>query len=140
MRFPANLLAFTTCPTARRLLADHAGVDLAFFVVPMIIVVDASRVCNPHGRHRRRRSFCVTDPAGIRVLTEPTMSSSRASGGSMHRCDASTAALMSASTTATYEVVRQSGRKQSSDRVVSRNLSTFGRCTRGGAPLVIGLR
>jgi hypothetical protein len=47
-------------------------------------------------------SRCVTDPAGVRVLTEPTMSSSRAPGGSMRKCDASIAARMSASTAATY--------------------------------------
>ena len=48
----------------------------------------------------------VTDPAGIRVRTEPTMSSSRASGGSTHKCDASAAARMSASTSATYGTAR----------------------------------
>jgi hypothetical protein len=48
-------------------------------------------------------SRCVTDPADIRLLTEPTMSSSRASGGSARKCDASTAARMSASTAATYD-------------------------------------
>lgn len=46
-------------------------------------------------------SRCVTDPADIRLLTEPAMSSSRASGGSPRKCDA--AARMSASKAETYD-------------------------------------
>ena len=57
-------------------------------------------------------SRCVTDPAAIRVLTEPTMRSSRASGGSTQKCDASTAARMSASTSATYGTVLQQTQAQ----------------------------
>ena len=48
----------------------------------------------------------VTDPADIRVRTEPTMSWSRASDGGPHECDASTAARMSSSTSATYDAAR----------------------------------